>query len=281
MLIDTHAHLNFNAFKDDSGKVIKKSLENDVWMINVGSQYSTSQQAVELAEKYETGIWAAVGLHPIHIKDESFDYDKYSELAKSSKVVAIGEMGLDYHHFDSPRLAETASRREAGVGDDVKGLKNKQKEIFERAIDLANQVNKPLIIHCWDAYDDLLEILSKKLLPISPLKRERGSGPGVIHSFIGSYKTARKFINLGFKIGLNGIITYSGSYDKLIRELSLKDIVLETDCPYLTPQPLSREERNEPINAKYVAEKIAEVRGINAAEVEKITIQNASKLFGI
>ncbi len=284
MLIDTHAHVNFNAFKNDASEVIKKSLENGIRMINVGSQYSASRRAVEYAEKYGTGIWAAVGLHPIHIGSEQgtmnseqkgkekFDYEKYLELAKNDKVVAVGEMGLDYHHFDPPRLAETtAHRREAGIGDDVKGLKNKQKEIFEKAIDLANQVNKPLIIHCWDAYDDLLEILSKREV----IKK------GVIHSFIGGCKTARKFIDLGFKIGLNGIITYSESYDKLIRELSLEDIVLETDCPYLTPQPLSREERNEPKNTKYVAEKIAEVRGINAAEVEKITAQTASKLFGI
>ncbi|GBE16467.1 putative deoxyribonuclease YcfH [bacterium BMS3Abin15] len=292
MLFDTHAHVNFNAFKDDADEVIKKSLENETWMINVGSQYSTSQRAVEYADAYAgvhphtkngsqvvlndtkssgfgVGVYASVGLHPIHIKDEDFDYDKYLELAKSEKVVAIGEMGLDYHHFDPPRLAETASRREAGVGDSVKELKAKQKEVFEKAIDLANQVNKPLIVHCWDAYDDLLEILSNKEV----IKK------GVIHSFIGSHKTARKFVNLGFKIGLNGIITYSESYDKLIRELSLEDIVLETDCPYLTPQPLSREERNEPINTKYVAEKISRVREMEIPEVIKVTTQNARKVF--
>jgi len=269
MLIDTHAHVNFNAFKEDADEVIKKSLEGGVQMINVGSQHSTNKRAIKFAEKYKKGVWAAIGFHPIHINREQrgktieyqnsndFNFDEYLFLARHDKVVAIGEVGLDYHHFE--------------VGDNTRELKAKQTEIFEQSIRLANAAKLPMIIHCWDAYDDLFDIL-------------RDNGPenkGVIHSFIGSYKTAKKFTDLGFKIGLNGIVTYSESYDKLIGELPLEDILLETDCPYLPPKPLPRNGRNEPINTKYVAEKVAEVRGIDISEVEKITTQTASKLFGV
>lgn len=286
MLIDTHAHLNFSAFKDDADKVIQKALDNNVFLVNVGSQYSTSKRAVEYAEKYENGVWAAIGIHPVHLqktsmkyKDddeleeveiktagETFDYAKYLELAKNSKVVAIGEVGLDYHHFnveDPPRLAEDASRREAG-------LKNKQKEVLLKFINLANEVEKPVMIHCWDAYDDLYEILKN-----NPVKKL-----GVVHSFVGSWKTAQKFIEMGYKIGLNGIITYGISYDKLIKETDLKNIVLETDCPYLTPIP-KKGERNEPLNVKLVAQKIAQIKQISAEEVAEITTENAKKLFGL
>lgn len=267
MLIDTHSHVNFAAFKDDAEEVIKRTLEAGVFVINVGSQYSTSRRAVEMAEKYKTGVWAAVGLHPIHIfsdkrhavsdkEYEVFDYQKYLELTKNPKVVAIGEMGLDYHHFEA--------------GDNTEVLKAKQKEVFLQGIKLANEIKKPLIIHCWDAYGDLYEIFKN-----NPVKKT-----GIIHSFIGGYKTARKFTELGYKIGLNGVITYSDSFNRLIKELDLKDIVLETDCPYLTPVP-HKSERNEPSYVKYVAEKIAEIKEVPADKVAEITTQNAKEVFNI
>ena len=112
MLIDTHAHLNFNAYKDDSSKVLQRSLDNGVWMINVSSQYSTSKRAVEMAEKYENGAYAAIGLHPIHLEIEAFDYEKYKELAKSKKVVAIGEIGLDY----KPEYASSEEKQKTVLG---------------------------------------------------------------------------------------------------------------------------------------------------------------------
>lgn len=276
MLIDTHAHVNFSAFKDDADEVIKRALDNKIFLINVGSQYSTSVRAVGYAHKYETGVWAIVGIHPLHLRKknlsyqdndellpqeirmsgEHFDYEKYLELAKDPKVVAIGEVGLDYHHFEE--------------GDDVEELKAEQKEVFSASIDLANRVQKPLMVHCWDAYDDLYEILLKK-----PAEKK-----GIIHSFVGGYKTARKFIELGYKIGLNGVITYSESFDRLIKEISLDDIVTETDCPYLTPVP-HKGERNEPLNVRFVAEKIAKIKEISIEEVAEITTRNAQKLFKI
>jgi TatD DNase family protein len=275
--IDTHAHVNFSAFREDGEEVLKKALGEGVLVVNVGSQYSTSQRAVEYAHKFETGIWATVGIHPIHLKEGSFkysdpnetetveiktkgeklEYEKYLELAKDEKVVAIGEIGLDYHHFEE--------------NEDVEPLKEKQKEVLINFIELANTIDKPVMLHCWDAYDDLLEILQK--YPVSK--------KGVVHSFVGNYKTANKFIELGYKIGLNGIATYGESYDRLIREIDIRNIVIETDCPYLTPRPLEKEKRNEPLFVKLVAEKIAAVKNIPLNKVAETTTQNAKEIFDL
>jgi TatD DNase family protein len=277
MYFDTHAHVNFNAYKDDGMEVLKRSLEGDVFVMNVGSQYSTSKRAVEYAHKFKTGIWSAIGIHPVHLKKgsfthidpeelteeeipttgEIFDWEKYLELARDEKVLAIGEIGLDYHHFEE--------------GDDQDFLKNLQQETLIEFIKLANEVQKPVMLHCWDGYDDLLDILQK--YPVD--KR------GILHSFIGSYKTANKFIELGYKIGINGIATYGESYDRLIKEVTLENIVIETDCPYLTPRPLERGLRNEPIFVKEVAKKIAEVKNISVEKVAKITSENACAVLNI
>jgi TatD DNase family protein len=275
MLIDTHAHVNFAAYRDDAEEVLKRSLDGGVFVVNVGSQYSTSRRAVEMAEKYETGVWAIVGLHPIHLvkrrvnpndsvlnendfetAGEVFDYLKYLELAKNSKVVAIGEMGLDYHHFEP--------------GDDIEKLKQMQEETFLQGIKLANEVGKPIMVHCWDAYDDLLEILKN-----NPVEKR-----GIIHSFVGGYKTARKFTELGYKIGLNGVVTYAEDFNRLIKEVDIKDMVFETDCPYLTPVP-HKGERNEPLFVKLVAEKVAKIKEISTEEVFQITTQSAKKTFSL
>lgn len=277
MLIDTHAHVNFSAYKDDADEVIKRSLAKEILLINVGSQYSTSVRAVKTAKKYPGQVWAAIGIHPIHLQKrdikyldpnelaaeqeikttgEDFNPEEYKKLAINPEVVAIGEVGLDYHHFVE--------------GDNVEKIKNKQKEVFLQFIKLANEVKKPIIVHCWDAYDDLYAILSK-----NPVEKR-----GVIHSFVGNYKTAKKFVELGYKIGLNGIVTYGISYDRLIKEIDLKDMVLETDCPYLTPNP-KKGERNEPTYVEYVAQKIAEIKGISLEEVAEITTENAKAIFKI
>ena len=289
-LFDTHSHVNFSAFKNDGEEVLRRCLDGGVSVVNVGSQYSTSVRAVEYARKFTNlgtkspigdlvlpGIYAAVGTHPVHLKKgsfvhhdpseleeveiktngEEFDYQKYLELARDEKVVAIGEVGLDYHHFDDD--------------DNVSELIKKQKETLIKFIKLANEVQKPVIIHCWDGYDDLYEILSA-----NPVDKK-----GIVHSFIGSYKTANKFIELGYKIGLNGIITYGNSYDRLIKEIGLENIVIETDCPYLTPRPLEKGTRNEPLFVKHVAQKIADVLEVPIEEVAKKTTENAKKVFYI
>jgi TatD DNase family protein len=274
MLIDTHAHVNFSAFKDDADETAKRALSNDVWFINVGTQETTSQRAIDMANKYPEGVFAAVGLHPIHLSDkifqdkvnddeevefiprkEKWDEEKYLKMAENPKVVAIGEIGLDYFH-NQENIEE-------------------QKEIFQKQIDLAMKVNKPIMIHCRKANNDIIEILKDK-------KNQYGEKlRGVIHCFSGRLSQAKIYTEeLGFYLGFNGIITFARDYDKVLREIDLKYFVVETDCPYLTPIPF-RGKRNEPLYVKYVAEKIAEVKGTKLEEVEKTTTDSAKKLFGI
>jgi TatD DNase family protein len=288
LLVDTHAHLNFNAYKDDADEVIKRTLDGDVWMINVGAEYKTSQRAVDYAQKYPQGVYAAVGLHPIHLeeqvfkekvgdkevehktKKEEFDLDRYQTLAQNEKVVAIGEIGLDYKVIDRNKETEA---------------KEKQKQVFLEQLDLARQLDKPIIIHCRQAYDDLLEILNAfqsgcASCPFACPGAGASQLKGVIHCFVSNLDEAKRFLELGLLLGFNGMITFSNQYDEAIKEIPLEKILLETDCPYLTPLPY-RGKRNEPLYVKYVAEKIAQIKNISFEEVVEQTTKNARELFGI
>ena len=280
MLIDTHAHVNFNAFKDDSDEVIRRSLVGGVQIINVGSQYSTSKRAVDMAESAswrDKGVYAAIGLHPIHLadgifktkldedeviiptKNEEFDSEKYKELAKSSKVVAIGEIGLDYYYRPKTKTK-------------LDEFKNRQKEVLLMQLDLAKELNLPVIFHCRSAHNDLINEIRSRDEIGSPKIR------GVIHCFTGTWEEAQKYLEMGFYLGFNGII-FKLDMDDVIKKTPLNRIVLETDCPYLMPKPM--EGRNEPLYVKYVAQKIAELKNISLEEISKVTTQNARKLFRI
>ncbi len=277
MLIDTHAHVNFNGYKGDFEEVIKRTLENDVWMINVGSQYETSKKAVEIAEKYEKGIYAAVGLHPIHLaegifkvkldgeetafqaKNEDFYYEKYKGLAQSSKVVAIGETGLDYYY--RPKTKKK-----------LEEFKNKQKEVFLQHLELVKELNLPIIFHCRMAHDDLIKILNTRY------KIQNTRPRGVIHCFTGTWEQAGQYLEMGLYLGFNGII-FKLNLDEIIKKTPLERILIETDCPYLTPPPMVG--RNEPFYVRYVAERIAKVKNLSFQDLSKITTENAKKLFSI
>lgn len=277
MLIDTHSHLNFNAYKDDADEVIRRALDSDVWMINVGSQYTTSKRAVEMADKYENGVYAAVGLHPIHLsegifktkvdteeiefktQEEDFNAEQYKGLAKSKKVVAIGEIGLDYYY--RPKTAKKLEQ-----------FKQKQKEVFLKQLELAKELNLPVIFHCRSAHDDLIEIFEYKLKTTNHKLR------GVIHCFTGNWRQAQKYMDMGFYLGLNGII-FKMDLDDVIKNAPLEKILLETDCPYLTPQPMTG--RNEPLYVKYVGGEIAKIKKINFEELADATTKNAKTLFGV
>lgn len=271
MLIDTHSHLNFNAYKEDAEEVIKRSLENDIWMINVGSQYETSKRAIELAEKYNQGVYASVGFHPIHLgkeffkvkmdseetnndKEKDFDIESYRELAKSSKVKAIGEIGLDYYYRPKSKTKTSL-------------FKEKQKEIFLKQLDLAKELNLPVVFHCRMAHEDLIATLKQR------------NDKGVIHCFTGNLDQAKEYVKMGFYIGFNGII-FKLDLNDIIKKIPLEKILIETDCPYLTP-PEAKTERNEPIFMKYVAKKIAELKEIDYEKVAQVTTENARSLFKI
>jgi len=280
MLVDSHAHLNFSAFKEDRNEVIKKCLESDIWMINVGSRYDTSQKAVEIAGQYEKEVYAAVGLHPIHLdtglvkmkvdreeiefksKEEDFDYEKYRQLAQSKKVVAIGEAGFDYYW-----RPKTKAKKEL--------FKQRQKEIFLKHLELAKELNLPVIFHCRMAQKDLIGTLIES----SELKPEKA----VAHSFVGNLTELRQYLNLGYYIGFNGIIfkKIEGiNFEEVIKETPLDKILIETDCPYLAPPPFSGE-RNTPLYLNYIVERIAEIKKETPEKIAEITVQNTKELFKI
>ncbi len=282
MFIDTHAHINFKDFKEDADEVIRRSLDNDTWMILVGSEYKTSNRALNYANKYQKGVYAAVGLHPSHLENgkvenlengekifyerfEEFDYGSYEKLAKFEKVVAIGEIGLDYYQLD-PKA-------------DTQKIKKKQQEVFIQQLILARQLDLPVIIHCRQAHNDLYEILSN-------FKKEYGqtipSGKpwGVVHCFSGDEDLAWKYFRLGLMISFTGLITFSQQWDDLIRKIPLDKIMIETDSPYMTPEPY-RGQRNEPLLVQYVAKRVADIKGLKIEKVAKTTFDNACRLFKI
>jgi TatD DNase family protein len=279
MIIDTHSHLNFKAYDKDREEVIKRTLEEGVVCIDVGTKYETSKNAVELAEKYDN-IYAAIGMHPIHIKTdlmklrmdeeegafeplgEEFDRQKYKELAQSKKVVAIGEIGLDYYY-----RPKSKTKKEQ--------FKEKQKEIFIGQVDLAVKRDLPIIVHCRMAHEDVLSILSrfKGIASVNELR-------GVIHCFTGNWEQAQKYLDLGFYLGINGII-FKMDLDEVIKKAPLDKLLTETDCPYLTPPAEGKGTRNEPIFVKHVIQKIADLRGMSFDEIAEATTQNAKKLFKI
>ena len=252
MLIDTHSHLNFKAFARDSDEVIKRSLENNVWLINASSTFNTSKLAVEIAEKYPKGVYASIGLHPIHITEEEFDASQYRELAKSDKVVAIGETGLDYLYPE----------------------KEKQQQVFLKHLKLAKELDLPLIFHCRKAHNDMIEILQS---------RHSDMLSGVVHCFTGTWKQAKAYLEMGFYLGFNGII-FKLNLDEVIKKTPLDKMLIETDCPYLTPPKAiaagrAKVGRNEPIFVKYIAKHIAHIKDDLLDNIAQTTTDNAQKLF--
>jgi TatD DNase family protein len=283
MFFDTHAHVNFNAFKDDAEEVIRRSLDNDTWMVLVGSEFKTSSRALHFANKYEKGVYAAIGLHPIHLEEglvdsqeegnsynfvprhEDFDYGSYEKLAKFEKVVAIGEIGLDYYHLDPTK--------------DINVIKKKQHEVFAQQLLLARSLDLPVIIHCRQAHDDLLEIIQefkKEYGHIIPTDRPWG----VVHCFSGDEDLAWKYFKLGLLISFTGLITFSQQWDDLIRKIPLDKIMIETDTPYMTPEPY-RGERNEPVLVQYVAKRIAEIKNLKIEKVAEVTSATARSFFRV
>lgn len=281
IFIDTHAHVNFNAYKKDADEVIRHSLGENTWMILVGSEYKTSKKGLDFANKYEKGVYVAVGIHPIHLEEvmvedkdseysfkaraEEFSYDVYEKMAQFEKVVAIGEIGLDYYHIN--------------LSDDINKIKSKQKDVFIKQLSLAINLGLPVIIHCRQAHDDMLKIL-KDFKKENKNSIKPGKIWGVMHCFSGDEDLAWQYFSLGLIISFTGLITFSKQWDDLIRKMPSDKFMIETDCPYMTPEPY-RGERNEPILVKYVARRIAEIRNLNLERVAEITTQNAKKVFNI
>lgn len=254
MIFDSHAHYNDSRFSEDRYSVLETMPEKNVgYIMNVADSMDSLDRVMDLAKKYPF-VWASVGVHPEAAGNlTEKDIDILREYANNEKVKAIGEIGLDYYY------------------DDVE--KDVQKKWFARQIELAKEVDLPIIVHDRDAHGDCLDILKAC---------DAKSVGGILHCFSGSRELAREVMNLGMYIGIGGTLTFKNA--RKVREVAeyvpMDRIVLETDCPYLAPEPF-RGKRNSSDLIRYVAEALAEIKGISAEEVERITLENAKKCYKI
>ncbi len=275
-MIDSHCHIQFNAYKDDAPLVIKKCQDSGIILNCVGSQIDTSRRAIEYAEKYKN-IFATIGLHPVHLfatevdegevafksREESFEYAEYQKLASHPKVVGIGECGLELYH-----LPENANREE---------ILKKQVNTFLQEYKLAKELGLPIVIHVREAHDEMIKLLKSLNEPIK----------GVVHCYTSDWKNAEEYLNLGLYLGFTGVVTFPPKKTNPKPQLDLLEVVekcpidkmlIETDAPYLAPQAY-RGERCEPWMVVEVAKKIATTRHLGLEEVIKITEANTRKLF--
>jgi TatD DNase family protein len=282
--IDIHAHTNFVAFDEDRDAVVRRALDNDTFVINIGTQYDTSKKAVEMTNVYKEGVYACIGLHPIHTsssyhdekelggegkeftsRGEIFDKEKYKELAKMGKVIGIGECGLDYYRCDEESI-------------------EKQKIAFIAQIELANELHLPLMLHVRNnpedktrnAYFDVYELIKEVGLP---------NIKGVSHFFAGSVEDMKRFVEIGVCVSFAGPITYKPKpeicdYIGVIKETPLDMIMADTDSPYVAPVP-HRGKRNEPVYVKDIVKRIAEIKFLSEEKVASQIVENAKKLFKI
>ena len=248
MFIDTHCHI-FSEYYDDIDKVISECRDNNIDKIIVnGSNIKSNIEVMELANKYDI-VYAAIGFHPTELDDFKEEYFRFlEENINNSKVVAIGEIGLDYHYDNTD--------------------KEKQIMVFRRQLDIANKYNKPIIVHSRDSIQDTYNILKQYKVK------------GSIHCFSGSVEMAREFIKLGYKLGIGGIITYKNAktIKEVVRDIDLSYILLETDSPYLTPSPY-RVESNSPKYIPLIAEAIADIKDVSIVDISRVTTANAEAIF--
>ena len=285
MLIDAHGHIQFPAYDQDREEVVKRAKDNGVKMIAVGTQAATSEAAIKIAEKYPEDIWATVGFHPNHVVaqisadqnadlrgwhhdeneqketvPEKFDIEKLRELAKHPKVVAIGECGLDYFRIKNHEAS----------------IKEKQKEVFLEQLKLAQELKKPLMIHCRpskgtdDAYQDLLYMIHDSRFTLHK----------IVHFYVGSLAITKKLLDAGFYFTFGGVITFARDYDEVIKYIPLERILLETDAPYVAPEPY-RGKRNEPAYIIETVKKMAELKAVTYDKILDITTETARKIFKI
>jgi TatD DNase family protein len=253
MFIDSHAHYDDDWFNEDRESLIADLHANGIdKIVNIGSSVKTSKTSVELAEKYDF-VWAAVGVHPEDcVGMTENDLETIRTLAQNKRVVAIGEIGLDYHYADvSP--------------------KENQQLWFKKQLDLAAELDLPIVVHAREATQDTFDMI-----------RDSKVRKGVIHAFSGSAEVATEYIKMGFYIGVGGVVTFKNgkSLVRTVENIPLEKIVIETDAPYLSPVP-NRGKRNDSSNLIYTAQKIAELKGVTVEEVASVTSHNSEMLFGI
>jgi TatD DNase family protein len=295
LYIDIHAHTNFTIFDVDRAEVVQRALDAQVWMINIGTQQDTSAKAVETTREFPVGVYAIVGLHPVHVnasyhdteelgeagkeftsQGEDFNIDFYRKLIvddraralaenRQSKIVGVGECGLDFYRM--PTEQERALQISA----------------FRGQIELALECDLPLMLHVRQAYGEVLDILTEYREKLTQ-GHFKGWGPerlrGDCHFFAGTVDDARGFLALGFHLSFTGVATFAKQYAELITATPVERLMSETDCPYVAPVP-ERGKRNEPGFVIHVANKIAEIKGGHADDVRRQLVQNAITLFNL
>ncbi len=288
-LVDTHAHLQFQAYAGETDALLEKTRQAGIWVNVVGTQSDTSRLAVETAERLGDGVFASIGLHPNHLtamefdedeshirtREERFDPDVYAPLAASPKVIAVGECGLDYY-----RLPD---------GVDFNTVQKIQHEGFLAQLDFADAHDLPTVIHCRDgstpetrtAHADIIRILTQRFAEGKNVRR------GVMHCYTGDWQTAEQYLQLGMYISFSGIVTFpprAGATEggeglqEAAKKVPEDKLLIETDAPYLSPVPL-RGKRNEPVFVEHVAAYLAQIRSTSLEEISRITTINAQKAF--
>ena len=250
-IIDTHTHIYDKQFENDFDDVMKRIEDELEGIVSIGFDLESSLKSIELANRYSF-VNAVIGVHPVDIKIYSDEVEKELErlALTEKKVVAIGEIGLDYHWMEDPKDVQIAG--------------------FRKQMELAERVKKPVVIHTREALQDTLDVL----------KDYKNVG-GILHCYPGSLEAAKPFLDR-YYLGIGGTLTFKNNKKtkELVKELPLEKIVLETDCPYLTPVPF-RGKRNEPVYTKYVAEEVARIKEISVEEVIRVTTENAKKIYGM
>lgn len=277
MLVDSHCHPNFPTYRAETDAVVRRCLDHDIWLIAIGTNATTSQEVITFADQYPTGVFTTVGVHPTHLIEpvtepdgqtvpiETFDMNVYRTLAKSSpKVVGIGEVGLDYYRTSVPKEQAQSIQMSA----------------LQQLLTLGQELNLPLVFHCrdseqqpGDAYDDVIAL-------IKDFQASGGVVRGVAHCFGGNLEQAKQLIDLGLYIGVTGVITFRSAhaFREMISQLPLERLLVETDAPFLTPEP-HRGKQNEPAYVQLVAEKLASVLGRSVTDIIAQTTVNAQELF--
>lgn len=259
--IDIHCHLDFPDYKRDREDLFVRMVQQEVGAITIGTDLESSKKAVQIAESNKN-VWACIGIHPNHGpfpsqgEGEGGEVEALEKLISNSKVVTIGECGLDYF-----RIKDESE-------------KINQKNLFIKQIEFALKHNKPLMLHCREAYDDVLDILEK-------IKKEAGEKlRGNAHFFAGNIEQAKRFLDLGFSMSFTGVITFARNYDEVIKFLPLDRIMSETDAPFVAPAPY-RGKRNEPTFVVEVVRKLAEIKNIEMDKIREALLKNAKKMFGL
>lgn len=247
-MIDTHAHIIKEYFNNIEELVEELKQKNVIYVINCSTSINDAKEIIELSNKTNNFLLPAIGIHPEIVNDFN-KINELEELIKNNKIVAIGEIGLDYYWN--------------------KENKEEQKKCLKNQLDLAEKYNLPILVHTRESIQDTFDILKDRKLK------------GIIHCYSGSYEMAKEFIKLGYKLGIGGVLTFKNSkLYEVIEKIDLKDIVLETDSPYLSPEPY-RGKQNNPYNIYYVAKKIAEIKNIEIDKVIEETTNNAKEIFDI